>query len=169
MSFARCYLPDILPNIDKILYLDLDLYINQDISALWNIDISNYAISGVIDLNIRNFPLTYIDNLNCYINSGVLLMNLKYFREHNLVEKLDYLLNHWQLRFPDQDALNIVCQGHIKYLSHKWNSGRPCGIHDEPIIRHCSLVKPWDPNSKWFLEWTKMYYASGMHFSVKEV
>ena len=77
ISFARCYLADILTDVDKVLYLDLDVFFEKDISELWNIDISNYAIAGAVDVNYKEHNAPYIDNPNAYINSGVLLMNLK--------------------------------------------------------------------------------------------
>lgn len=157
ISFARCYLPEILPDIDKILYLDLDIWVEKDISELWNIDITDYAIAAVVDINARNFHLPYIPNVNVYINSGVLLMNLEYMRKHNMVEQFHELLNTWLLSFPDQDTLNRVCYGAIKFLSHKWNSGPPCGEHPRPMINHCSSVKPWDIKSPFFKKWVQLY------------
>lgn len=161
ISFSRCYLADILTDIDKVLYLDLDVFFEQDISELWNIDMSNHAIAGVVDINYQNHTTTYIDNPNSYINSGVLLMNLKYIREHHLTEKMHRLLNTWELKYPDQDVLNIVCNGHIRYLSHKWNSGLACGVHTTPIIHHCIRTKPWNPKSTWFTKWVENYIATG--------
>lgn len=166
MCFSRCYAAELLPEVDKLLYLDLDIQIDHDISELWDIDIDNYAIAGVIDLNVRSYPFSYMPNINSYINSGVLLMNLKYFREHGITEMLHAELNSQKLRFPDQDALNIVCYGKIKYLSHKWNSGALCGYHDNPKILHCSSVKPWDPYSKYYPSWIYDYLLSGAKQSV---
>ena len=157
MCFARCYFPDMRPNLDKVLYLDLDLYIDQDISALWDYDLTDYAVAAIVDVNVRRFNLTYIPNINVYFNSGVLLMNLKYMREHDMVAKMDELLNTWRMEFPDQDALNIVCYGAVKYLSHKWNSGIICGYHTEPIINHCVNDKPWDIKCPFFRKWIDIY------------
>lgn len=157
MCFARCYLPEILPDVSKVLYLDLDLWIEQDISELWNIDITNYAIAAAVDVNVRKFYLPYIPNINVYINSGVLLMNLDYMREHNMVEQFHKLLNTWKLAFPDQDVLNRVCYGAVKYLSHKWNSGVLCGEHPSPMITHHSTIKPWDIKNPIFRKWVELY------------
>lgn len=160
ISYARCYLAEILPDIDKVLYLDLDVFVEKDLTELWNTNIENKALAGVVDMNARNHRLTYIKNINSYINSGVLLMNLKYFKEHNITEKLHELLNTWIMFFPDQDALNIACYKQIKFLSHKWNSGYACGEHDEAIIHHCYNPKPWDPNSEFFKKWVINYFNS---------
>ena len=161
ISFARCYLADILTDVDKILYLDLDVFFEKDISELWNIDISNYAIAGAVDVNYKEHNAPYIDNPNAYINSGVLLMNLKYIREHDYTKQMHKLLNTWKLKYPDQDVLNMVCKGHIKYLSHKWNSGAVCGIHSDPMIHHCVKTKPWMASSIWFPKWVENYLSTG--------
>lgn len=165
MCMARCYLAEILPDVDKLLYLDLDIHIDEDIKELWDIDISNYAVAGVIDVNAREHRFPYISNYSTYINSGVLLMNLKYFREHDITEQLHDLLSRFELKFPDQDAINIVCYDHIKFLSHKWNSGGACGYHDQAKIHHCSIIKPWEPLSRWFISWAQDYSTSGAKFS----
>ena len=157
MCWARCYLTEILPELDKVLYLDLDIYIDQDISQIWDIDIENYAVAGVVDFGAKLNFLPYIPHIGVYINSGVMLMNLKYWREHNITERIHQLLNTYVLSYPDQDAINIVCYGHIKFLSHKWNSNQSTGYHHRPIINHGIPYKPWHVVSPFFKEWVGYY------------
>lgn len=132
-AYYRFFLPEILPDIDKVLYLDTDIIINEDIADLYNIDISKNIIGGCRDLAIVHcdfwdFKKSHemlkslgYKNPYDYINSGVLLFNLKKMREQNTTQKLlDTALSH-SFVFHDQDAINLVCDGDIKILDGKWN------------------------------------------------
>ena len=168
MCLTRCYFCELLPNVDKILYLDLDIMITKDITEYWNIDIDNYALAGVIDSGIKNFVVPYIDDLDSYINSGSILMNLKYMREHNMDKALDDLLHRHWLRNPDQDALNVVCAGQIKLIDCKWNSSDATTLSRDPVINHVIRTKPWNPNSKWFPQWAMNYLKTGARQSINK-
>lgn len=124
-----CYLrllsPSLLPDLDKVLYLDCDLVVNGSINELWNLDISNYSMAALQDATlsyeiVKDY-IKYDYYKEGYINSGVLLINLKYWRENNIQEKLVNFLNTHIVRLPDQDALNIILHGTIKFLHPKWN------------------------------------------------
>lgn len=78
-TYFRYLIADSLPNIDKILYLDADLIVNNNISDFYNVDLNDYYIAGVEDLYIKNTKYKKEINLSAndiYINAGVLLMNL---------------------------------------------------------------------------------------------
>lgn len=80
MVLARCWLSKILTE-DKILYLDIDTLVLNDLTDLWNINITNYALAGwPEDPNIGASSVK--KSMNGYINAGVILMNLKFIREH---------------------------------------------------------------------------------------
>lgn len=166
MTLARCYAAEILPNVDKILYLDLDMEITGSLRELWDMDMSGFALAGVVDTGVLKYKLPYINDLSKYMNAGVLLMNLKFFREHELTEKLDELLHKWSMTFRDQDALNIVCENNSLILDNKWNSSPSTGFNEQPIINHATDgVKPWDPRSKFFPSFAKDYVNNGAPFS----
>lgn len=102
MALARCYFSSILPQEDKVIYLDTDLVIYNSLQELWDLDLTNYALAAVEDTNaINKFQRPFMNSLSNYFNSGVLVMNLKYFREHHFEEKLDELLNNCTWLFPD--------------------------------------------------------------------
>ena len=166
MILTRCYFTNLLPAEDKVLYLDLDIMIEKDIAELWRTDVEGYAAAGVIDTNVRLFTMPYIQDKSVYVNSGVLLMNLKYIREHALDREMDKLLNSYTLMFPDQDVINIVCFGKIKCMDPKWNSGGVTSVAEDPMIHHLVAVKPWDPMSAWFPKWASTYIATGAKTSV---
>lgn len=126
----RLVIPQVFSQFDKVLYLDSDIAINKDIADLYDIDIGTMAIGGVVDMNLQKNAVAmerYIrDMLNLsiedYINSGVLLFNIRKFRDDMLAEKCFELLSKRPyIRMPDQDALNILCRDSIYYLPSKWN------------------------------------------------
>lgn len=126
-SYYRCFLSIILPeNIHKTLYLDCDMIIRGEIKELWETDISGYAIGCVEDMwsinednyTRLNYPATY-----SYFNSGMLLINLDYWRQNKIHLKVNqYLnLNYKNLRFNDQDVLNALFYDKKLFLPFKWN------------------------------------------------
>ena len=126
--YARFFVADLLPkDIDKLLYLDCDMMVAKNLRPLWNIDITEYAIAGVPDpycmystdmCKRLNFNDSFV-----YINSGALIINLKYWRENNLRDKfLDCSIeNKEKLIFPDQDVINSVLGESRLFLPIKYN------------------------------------------------
>lgn len=130
--FGKLLLGDLVDE-DKILYLDIDTIVVRDISNLWKYNIDDYYVAGVKDFGIEKRG--NIDELGItrYINSGVLLFNLKKVREDKIIDKWFSFINENRLIFPDQDALNVVCHEKILYLSCIYNV---CEDVTMPLINH---------------------------------
>lgn len=93
-------LADLVPEIpDKILYLDIDMMAGDDISKLYNIDVSDYEYAAVKEK--YGSVLLYPD----YINAGMLLLNMKKIKETGLLEKARSLIKSKKMLFADQDAI----------------------------------------------------------------
>lgn len=93
-------LADLIPEIpDKLLYLDIDMMANDDISKLYNIDISEYEYAAVKE----KYGSKIIKR--DYINAGMLLLNMKKIKETKLLEKARHLIKTKKLIFADQDAI----------------------------------------------------------------
>ena len=129
-TMFRLMLPEILPNLDKIIYLDADLFVNLDIKELWNIDISNYFVAGVRDYGTCHHSFTpypvregMVDRQN-YINAGVLILNLDKIRSYGNMknQSIQYLIDNPESSLFDQDALNVIYKNSILLLDEKWNS-----------------------------------------------
>ncbi len=121
--YYRFLLPQLL-NKEKVLYLDCDIIVTSNLRKLYDTEISHYACAAVEDqasddITIRNRIGIYDD----YFNSGVLLMNLNYWRKNNTANKLiDFIYENPNIcEFPDQDALNIVLHGKVFFLEYKYN------------------------------------------------
>lgn len=93
-------LADLVPNIpDKLLYLDIDMMAGDDISKLYNIDISEYEYAAVREKYGRWFIRPD------YINAGMLLLNMKKIKETALLGKARNLIRTKKMLFADQDAI----------------------------------------------------------------
>lgn len=125
----RLYLPELMPEVKKVLYLDADLLAHGDIRALWNVELGDCAAAGRWDPPLMGFKLTDMAtrqkclpfweqmDWNTYINSGVLVLNLdKIRREHRLMEEALAFWEEFGWAFPDQDAINYILRGKIRLL-----------------------------------------------------
>lgn len=128
-AMFRCSLPELLPDLNQIIYLDADLFVNRDIKELWDVDVREYCLAGVVDegVDIHNYPriLNKYPEIKkeSYVNSGVLYMNLKKLREFGGLKKLvlDFLIENQEAGLPDQDALNVLFHDKVLYLDDSWN------------------------------------------------
>lgn len=124
-AYLRLLSVSLLPPLDKVLYLDADLIVMGSLQELWNMDISGYSCAAVYD-TILSYSITkdyigYDYYAEGYVNSGVLLINLAYWRAHHIQQQLmDFLKTHL-VKLPDQDAINAVLHGTIKFIHPKWN------------------------------------------------
>lgn len=147
--YFRFALPLILKNVNKILYIDGDIICLKNASELFDLDLDDKVAAVVPDLNGANYLLK--DNKDVYFNSGMLFMDIQKWNRLNLFTKIrDFLINEKNNNLPDQNALNFVLKGKVKYIDCKFN----CFIdyrnstrdidNDEIILLHFSSIpKPW--------------------------
>lgn len=128
-AMFRCSLPELLPDLNRIIYLDADLFVNRDIKELWDVDVREYYLAGVADEGVAVHYHPRILNKypeikkESYFNLGVLYMNLKKLREFGNLKKLvvDFLIENPEADLPDQDALNVLFHNKVLYLDGNWN------------------------------------------------
>ena len=129
-SMFRVMLPELLPDVDKIIYLDADILVNRDIKELWDTDIQDYCLAAVPDYSTVNgletpYPVANQEvPASHYFNSGVLYMNLDRIRaKGSMHEKvLNYLEENPGARLLDQDALHAVYGGETFLVDESWNT-----------------------------------------------
>ena len=127
-AYYRLFLTEILPtNLDKVLYLDGDIIVRHSLLPLWNTDLTNSSLAAVIDYEEET--MSFYERLNyprrySYFNSGVLLINLKYWREHDVVKVFNsYIEEHRSdIVYHDQDVLNAVFYNKKILLPIKYNT-----------------------------------------------
>lgn len=125
-SYARLFLASILPqNIDKVLYVDCDVVIADNLDGLWQTDLQGDYIAGVLDTlpNNESKEKVGLPENEPYFNSGVLLINLHQWRKDNLQQQfIDFLFAHnGHVHHHDQGIINGVCKGKIKILHPQYN------------------------------------------------
>jgi lipopolysaccharide biosynthesis glycosyltransferase len=119
----KVQLADLLSNFDKIIYLDVDSQIREDLVSVYETDINDYYAGVVMDASPFNqfYQRNYFKNR--YWNSGFMLLNLKKIREEIKQSKiLDIVKSHDKeiFGFCDQDILNVAYDK-VFYLSPRWN------------------------------------------------
>lgn len=148
MSYIRCYFSKILKE-KKVLYIDADAIVVDNIEELWDLDLKDKALAGVKESGEWSKHLGIRGMDDKYINSGVLLMNLDYIRKENKDDEMIALLNNQYFAFPDQDVINIVCKDKIEYLSNIYNSAVTTGVVDNAkIIHYIRQHKGWIKGSQ---------------------
>ncbi|GBF81301.1 glycosyltransferase family 8 protein [Aphanothece sacrum] len=122
-AYYRLMVGNILPdNVDKILYLDSDLVVLNSLTKLYDLDIEDYYIAAYGNQSNSYAKQLKLNN-NLYFNSGVMLINLKKWREHNIGnQSLEFAKNNPEMiKNWDQDALNKIVDGNFLILGSEWN------------------------------------------------
>ena len=125
--WQRVLLPELLPNLTKILYLDSDLIVLGSLKPLWDLDISSdyvAAVTNPMHEQMAGWPKKIgLPSSADYFNSGVMLMNLAKMREHGSVEKIfRHAHDHPELiHWGDQCAMSLIFHEHRYPLHPKWN------------------------------------------------
>lgn len=127
-TYSRLFLASLLPkDIDKIIYLDCDGLVLGSFEPIWKLDLTNYYGAGVLALNGNDNVKKDIDmeSTDRYINAGMLLVNLKKWRENNIEEKFIkelIRLNNKGIPFGmDQGVINSVLNGKLYILNPEYN------------------------------------------------
>lgn len=124
-GYNRLFLTEYIPdNIDRILYLDSDTIIEGPLDDLWNIDFKDAYLAAVDDCLSRFYrPLVGISKNGVYCNSGVLLVNLKKWREDNIQKRFIDMIyqNNGYFVFNEQSILNTVFDSKILVLPQQYN------------------------------------------------
>lgn len=169
-TYYRCILSDLLPkNIDKIIYLDCDIVVLGSLKPFYEMDLSGIGVAAVEDIGcneseryeILQYPQEY-----SYFNAGVMLINLDYWRMHDMAKTCVDYYNKYPERilFNDQCLLNSVLHKDKKLISLCWNTqdgfyrnpktidadwrAKYADILKNPIILHYTNRKPWDYDSQ---------------------
>lgn len=134
-TYYRFFLPEIFPKLDKLIYIDCDTIIQKDIAQLYNIDIEDKCIGATQCCGIiRSFKygtkqyqayfkdILKLKNIYEYFQAGVMILNLTQWRKVNLTSQLLQCLAKIKTpKLVDQDILNSVCQGKVKFIPMNWN------------------------------------------------
>lgn len=160
-SFSRFLLPELLADLGRILYLDVDILVHGNLMELFHTDLEGYALGAVVEADIFKYYQWYLDSLgfspnDAYFSSGVLLMDLDKMRQNGTTNQLIAMAleKAQDYNFPDQDILNLYYKGNFKQLSPAYNytdvrkQNRELAT-DEIIIEHFNGdIKAWHAITK---------------------
>lgn len=154
-AFTRLLFPYLKPQIDKAVYLDVDLIVNLDIAELYNQNIDDYIIGAVFgncdkyyNHDIQTKKALDIDMEHDYFGSGVMVINCKKWRENNITQKLKDIYDKYEDKMihNDQDILNIMFSNNKYYkLDKNFNYIVQYPYTENPnvIYHYDGPSKPW--------------------------
>lgn len=151
--YYRAFIPRLFPLYEKAVYIDSDTILRGDIGELFDIDLGDKALAAMVDPKVTVIPefRDYVDNAvgvphDEYVNSGVLLMDLKKMRKIKYLSTMIELIRKYDadLVAPDQDYLNVILKGQILFLDPKWNMEPVSDLPRGTKLVHFNLFnKPW--------------------------
>lgn len=154
-AYYRLFLPEILSEEDRIIYLDCDLAVETSIRELWETNISDKACAGWDEEDPNHIGRLGLEG-DFYINSGIMVLNLDFWRTNNLTNRcMEWLEKNSQKNIlVDQDVMNVLTKGCKVRLAEKWNlnplnqeNSEALVAFPDRVIHFASPVKPW---FKWY-------------------
>lgn len=168
-TYYRLLASELLPQtVKKIIYFDCDIAIDGDIKPLWETDLEGKAVACIVDCypmdKQMDERLGYAKEYG-YFNAGVVLLNLVYWRNHQVSKKLfDYIREKESvLKYMDQDVLNAVLYDKKVFVPERYNFQIPFlspsfwkdytstfrqtlieESNNAVVIHYCASIKVWN-------------------------
>lgn len=155
--YFRLFFASILPqDVTKVIYLDSDIYVQKNLGLFYEKVYTDYFFVGVQDPaclvdSLNNLKEKFFNKIgkpsegNCFINSGVLMMNLALMRKYQIfqIEDMLHLINSNE-KFNDQEIINSFFYDKIFVLDDiKYNLNPSFFNSDDAYIIHYMQNKPW--------------------------
>lgn len=152
--YSKFLIPELVKE-KKVIYLDSDILVLNDLSELYQTELNGYAIAGVLDTYGEKYSAVPRDTNDSYINTGVLLLDLNLLRRDNFIEKCTKIYHEFSdiLKMVDQCVINKYAENKKVILDKKWNtqvvsnttSINEWNEHKEQssIIHFIFNIKPW--------------------------
>lgn len=156
MTLVKCWLPEWLPEEDKVIWFDMDTMVLDTIKPIWDLDITNTMIYGALDVLtlVERAAASGRTDIPIYVNMGVSILNLAFMRRMNMVSKFRKALSEEKFKYVDQDVMNDLCTPYIKLFSHVYNYGGTLPGYNTteivPHVRHFVAEGGW--SKRFFLE-----------------
>ena len=144
MALVRCCYSELLPEVDVILQLDVDTIVLDDISPIWETDLTGKWFAACHEAYSGYDPY----HSGHYYNVGVCLFNLEQMRKDNAQAQVVNWINTTRANCVEQDALNKLgaMHGRATDLPMRYNENRACGYTDNPAIQHYLGYMDWLTN-----------------------
>jgi UDP-D-galactose:(glucosyl)LPS alpha-1,3-D-galactosyltransferase len=170
--YARLILPELLPDVPAVVYLDSDILFFRDIAEFWRLPLGGCAAIVCKDEILRclgnDSPAPDAERAGePYFNSGLMLIDLDYWRRHGVVRQaIEFLARHGNAcRFWDQTALNALLVGKVRYADARWNrfamTDPEVFLADRFNVHLVARNKPWlQPSEDFYPQlWYLIYHA----------
>ena len=169
-AYYRLFIETAFPQYDKVIYLDCDIVLLTDVAKLYETELGDNLVGAIYEQNTGRDPMftNYVRDIigippHTYFNSGVMVMNLKEFRNFGVQRRFIEMLTTYNFDSlaPDQEYLNVICHGKVKYLPTGWNKQSfPEPVEGDFNLAHFALAnKPWHYkdtiNSQYFWEYAR--------------
>ena len=164
-AYYRLLIPELIDE-KKVIYIDVDTIVNEDLFPLYDVDLEGKMLLGVKDIltkKQKKYQLKIGNEPNEYINSGVIVFDIDRIREKGMQSHYkDYLMQNFENH--DQDIINLVYNGSIMFVSNMYNYTFQHTLHNEtcekPYILHYTIFKPWLYYSAFSDVWWRYYKES---------
>ncbi len=176
-AFARLLIPGLMPEAERVLYMDCDMVVTGSLAPAWDADLGDALVAAV---SCPSPAPEALELLRCaegsYVNSGFLLMNLAQWRAEKIAEHcLDALTKAPETVLGrDEVAINRFCAGRIRYLPGRFNIYATQFLHQTQLcppaqirVLHFTVTKkPWIRESTfspvWYAEAAPVIAATGL-------
>lgn len=176
-TYFRLFLPNLYPQYDKVLYLDSDIVILDDIAKLYNTDMGDNLVAAAPDdvIQFNEVFQVYVEKVvgvadyRRYFNAGILLMNLDEMRKFKFQEKFLHSLDRITFAVAqDQDYLNRLCKGRVKLIDRIWNrmpiADPKIKTENVKLVHYNLAFKPWHFEDILYKEFFWMYAQETEYF-----
>lgn len=152
-AYLRLFAPFVVPKeVKKLIYFDVDMIVQADVSELWNIDMQGYAMAAVLDVGkiagckwggIPNYKALGIDEDAPYFNSGMMLIDCEQWVAQDIPNQVFTAMreNIAHVNYADQYGLNVVFTGKWLQVNPMWNWFANI-YHPNPKCIHYLDIKP---------------------------
>lgn len=146
MALVRVCYPELLPDVDMVLQLDVDTVVMDDISPIWDTPMTGKWFAACYEEFSGYDPY----HSGHYYNVGVCLFNLEQMRKDDAQAQLVDWINNVKANCVEQDALNYLgaMSGKATDLDMRYNENRACGYTDDPAIVHYVGYMDWITNPR---------------------
>lgn len=167
--YVRLFIPSFIPaDLQKVIFLDVDMIVLEDISKLWHTDLGNNIVAAVQDQfiqivsrwgGIANYQQFNLDPETKYFNAGLLVMDIKKWKEQNITDEILLCLdkNKENAKFQDQYGLNAVLANKWLELDPLWNRFA-YSKEDRPYLIHFTGRKPIYKTYEFSENYKKLFY-----------
>lgn len=186
-TFSRYFIPEIAPDLGKVIYMDVDIIVKGDIAELYSQELGEYPLAAVLEdfykgnytaLKEKVYP-DYVGN-DVYFNAGVLLLDVRKLVQNKYSQKMIDLTIKLQdkLCCADQDVLNILFENNFKILDYKYNfmpdlfpllkEKHPEIKKVNPLLIHYVVQKPWKEVSSMSRDFNEILVKTAFQEIVKQ-